>query len=138
MGPGDIVMMVVLVLAGLALIAGGVMALRRRRDWLVASMAVVAIIVGASWLLSLIVGLAARIDPLHVFVPVLATTVGLAVVVFWVIMLTEAATLEEPNSLDKLTWVLILLLANIVGALIYFFARRPHRPAHTQDQARKE
>jgi len=101
-------------------------------------MAVVAIIIGASWLVSLIVAFAGRVDPIHVFVPVLSSTLGLAVFAFWVIMLTEAATLEESNSLDKLTWVLILLLANIVGALIYFFARRPHRPARGQDQAVKE
>ncbi|MFO8034200.1 MAG: PLDc N-terminal domain-containing protein [Candidatus Bipolaricaulota bacterium] len=138
MGAGDVVMLIVLVLAGVALIAGGVTALRRRRDWLVASMAVAAILIGASWLVSLIIGFASRIDPFNVFVPVLTSSLGLAVFAFWVIMLTEAATLEESNSLDKLTWVLIILLANVVGALIYFFARRPHRPARAQDQAVKE
>ncbi len=129
---GDAVMLVVLVVAGVALIAGGVMALQRRRDWLVASMSVVAILVGASWLVSLLVGWASRVDPLAVFVPVFSVSLGLAVFAFWVIMLTEAATLEPSNSLDKLTWVLIILLANIVGALIYFFARRPLRPVRKQ------
>ncbi len=134
MSAGGIAFFVLLVVIGIALIAGGVMALQRRRDWLVASMAVVAILVGASWLVSLLIAWAARVDPLNVFVPVFAAGLGLAAFTFWVIMLTEAATLEEENSLDKLTWVLIILMANIVGALIYFFARRPQRPLQRRDE----
>ncbi len=44
MSTGGIAFLVLLAVIGTALIAGGVMAPQRRRDWLVASMAIVAIL----------------------------------------------------------------------------------------------
>ena len=49
--------------------------------------------------------------------------------VFWIWMLTEAATKEAADSQERLIWVLIVLLSSIIGAAIYFFVRRPQRMA---------
>ncbi len=50
-----------------------------------------------------------------------------AFLVFWLWMLVEAATKEPSQGNDKIVWVLVILFANWIGALIYFFARRPER-----------
>ncbi len=47
--------------------------------------------------------------------------------VFWIWMLVDCATKEPSEGNDKVIWVLVIVLTNWVGALIYFFARRPTR-----------
>lgn len=49
--------------------------------------------------------------------------------VFWVWMLVDCALNEPSEGNDKLVWILIILFANFVGAIIYFIARRPQRKA---------
>jgi hypothetical protein len=49
--------------------------------------------------------------------------------VFWVWMLVECATREPDLGNQKLTWILIILFSHLIGALIYFFVRRPQRLA---------
>ena len=44
---------------------------------------------------------------------------------FWLWMLVDCATKEDPDN--KLVWVLIILLAGGVGAVIYAIVRRPRR-----------
>jgi hypothetical protein len=46
---------------------------------------------------------------------------------FWIWMLVDCVTKESSQGNDKLVWVLILVLTNWIGALIYFFVRRPQR-----------
>ena len=45
---------------------------------------------------------------------------------FWLWMLVECA-LKEPNTIEKLIWVIIIVVTHWLGAVIYFFARRPKR-----------
>ena len=47
--------------------------------------------------------------------------------VFWVWMLIDCALHETPQGNEKLVWILIILFTHFLGALIYFFARRPQR-----------
>ena len=42
-------------------------------------------------------------------------------------MLVEAATKERAESQDRLIWVLVVLIGGPLGALIYYFGRRPAR-----------
>lgn len=46
---------------------------------------------------------------------------------FWIWMLVDCATNEPSHGNDKLIWLIVILLANFVGAAIYFFVRRPQR-----------
>jgi hypothetical protein len=48
--------------------------------------------------------------------------VVLGAFVFWIRMLIEAAT-----GNTRLVWVIIIVFTHIVGALIYYFVRRPQR-----------
>ncbi len=124
--PGIIVLLAVL-LAGIALMAVGVLLLRRRDDWLATGMGVVFSIVGGGWLLALIISWVSRVSPFLTLGSVILAGLGLAAFAFWAIMLAECAVHEESNSLDKLTWVIVILVANIVGAVIYFFTQRTDR-----------
>ena len=46
---------------------------------------------------------------------------------FWLWMLVECVMKEPSEGNDKLIWVLIILLANVIGTMIYFIFRRPKR-----------
>jgi hypothetical protein len=46
---------------------------------------------------------------------------------FWIWMLVECATREPETGNTKIVWILVILLANIVGAAVYFVVRRPKR-----------
>ncbi len=49
---------------------------------------------------------------------------GVAALVFWIWMLIDCMRREPPESLEKLTWALVVLLGNILGALIYYVIRK--------------
>jgi hypothetical protein len=57
----------------------------------------------------------------------LTIAVSIAAIAFWVWMVIDCATKEPSEGNDKIAWLLIILLTNIVGALIYYFVRRPQR-----------
>lgn len=122
-----ILVLVVIIAFGIALIAGGATSLQRRRSVLACTMAVIAIVVGAGWLITVIVAVVARTGAFAELGFVIAGGIFLAALVFWIFMLGECAHLEEKNSLDKLTWVIVILFTNIIGAALYFFLRRPQR-----------
>ena len=46
---------------------------------------------------------------------------------FWIWMLVDCLKHEPPEGNDKMIWVLVIVLTNWIGALIYFFVRRPER-----------
>jgi len=52
--------------------------------------------------------------------------VGLLAFAFWVWMIVDCAKYETEGS-TKIVWVLIIVLANVVGAPLYFFARKTPR-----------
>lgn len=49
---------------------------------------------------------------------------GLAALAFWIWMLVDCMRREPPESLEKLTWALVILLGTIVGALVYYLIRK--------------
>lgn len=52
---------------------------------------------------------------------------GIGGTVFWIWMLVDCAKHEPREGNDRIVWVLVIALTHFVGALIYFFARRPDR-----------
>jgi len=57
----------------------------------------------------------------------LAVVIGIATTVFWIWMLIEAATKEPSEGNDKLIWILLIVFLGFLGAILYFFIRRPQR-----------
>ena len=51
----------------------------------------------------------------------------LAAFAFWIWMLIDCVTNEPSEGNDKIIWILIIVLTHGLGALIYFFVRRPER-----------
>ena len=70
---------------------------------------------------SILVGLL----PLLIILPLLL--VGLALFAFWIWMLVDCAAKEPSQGNDKIIWILIIIFAHWIGALIYFLVRRPER-----------
>jgi len=55
--------------------------------------------------------------------------IGLALTVFWIWMIVDCATNEPSQGNEKVIWLLVVILLSWIGALIYFFVRRPQRKA---------
>jgi hypothetical protein len=55
--------------------------------------------------------------------------IGVAGTVFWIWMIVECATREPNQGNDKIIWILVIIFTHWIGALIYFFVRRPQRIA---------
>ena len=53
--------------------------------------------------------------------------VGLLGTAFWIWMLVDCAKNEPRKGNDRIVWILIITITHLVGALIYYFARRPER-----------
>ena len=47
--------------------------------------------------------------------------------IFWIWMIIDCASNEPSGSNEKLVWLLIIILGHLLGAIIYYFARRPER-----------
>ena len=54
---------------------------------------------------------------------------GVAGTALWIWMLIDCATNEPSTGNDKVVWILIIAIGQIIGALIYYFSRRPWRIA---------
>jgi hypothetical protein len=55
-------------------------------------------------------------------------SVVIASFVFWIMMLIEVCTKEpSENNNDKVIWLLVVIFAHGIGALLYYFIRRPER-----------
>ncbi len=63
--------------------------------------------------------------PLLMFLVILP--VVLLAMVFWIWMLVDCATKEPSAGNDKMIWILIIVFTHWIGALIYYFVRRPER-----------
>jgi len=59
--------------------------------------------------------------------------IGLAAFAFWIAMLLDCARNEPSAGNDKVVWIIIIASTHIIGALIYYFARR--RPRRWAQQA---
>ncbi len=66
---------------------------------------------------------------LSIFALLIILLIGVAGTVFWIWMLVECATKEPAQGNDKIVWILVIVLTHWLGALIYYFFRRPQRIA---------
>ena len=64
--------------------------------------------------------------------------IGLAATLFWVWMLIDCLTNEPSVGNDKLVWALVILFLNGLGALLYYFVRRPQRERDRQNGTRND
>jgi len=62
---------------------------------------------------------------LILLLPLLLFAVIFALLGFWIWMIVDVADNKQLNGNDKLIWVLIVVLCNWIGALIYYLVQRP-------------
>ena len=53
--------------------------------------------------------------------------IGILGTLFWLWMLIDCATKEPSDGNDKLIWIIVIIFTHLLGALVYFFIRRPKR-----------
>ena len=53
--------------------------------------------------------------------------ISIGLFVFWIWMLVEVLTKEPSDGDSKLVWALVVIFLGQLGALLYFFIRRPER-----------
>lgn len=57
----------------------------------------------------------------------LVLLMGIAVTVLWLWMLVDCVGKEPAEGNSRIVWILVIILIPWIGALLYFFARRPKR-----------
>ncbi|MGI2336540.1 MAG: PLDc N-terminal domain-containing protein [Dehalogenimonas sp.] len=124
-----ILVLLILSALGISMTILGYNLMLRHRDWFAKSMSFILALFGVSWLCGIVIAFAYNTDPLFILGVISAGGLGLTILAFWIITLGECAVYEEKNSTDKLTWVIIILATNILGAALYFFTRRQQRIA---------
>lgn len=57
--------------------------------------------------------------------------IGVLAFVFWVWMLIDCLKYESSTGNEKIIWVLVIVLLNGIGAVVYYLIRRPERIKQT-------
>lgn len=60
---------------------------------------------------------------------ILASVAGF---VFWIMMLIDAAQRDFPKPDDKTLWVLVVIFAGVIGAILYYFMVKKKSAQHKQ------
>jgi hypothetical protein len=55
--------------------------------------------------------------------------IGVGGTVFWIIALVDVIKNEPEGGNERLLWILVVALAHWIGAIVYWFVRRPQRIA---------
>jgi hypothetical protein len=53
--------------------------------------------------------------------------IGIGAMVLWVWAIVDCATKEPSEGNDKIIWILVIVFANWIGAILYYAIRRPER-----------
>ena len=122
-----ILALVAMVSAGVALILLGFWSFRRTRNWMLRSLAVLAIVVGVAYFVILAVAILMHREPWMAILTLLAVGAGLAAFIFWAGALADCLLNESNDGWGKLVWVLAIVLTFVVGAAIYYLGQRPRR-----------
>ena len=55
----------------------------------------------------------------------LVVVLALTATVFWIVELVDVARREFPDPNAKIIWLLVVILAHGIGALVYYFVGKP-------------
>ena len=67
--------------------------------------------------------------PVQILLFLLFAGIAIGSTIFWIWMLIDCVMNEPSQGNDKLIWVIIIVFAQLLGALIYFIFRRQKRNA---------
>ncbi|MEK6855286.1 MAG: PLD nuclease N-terminal domain-containing protein [Nanoarchaeota archaeon] len=60
--------------------------------------------------------------PFLVIIILLIVALALLITAFWIWMIIDCAKRNFRNDSEKIVWILVIVLATWIGALIYYFA----------------
>jgi hypothetical protein len=122
-----ILALVAMVSAGVGPILFGVWGFRRTTNRMLQILSVLAIVVGAVFLVMLAVAIGLHREPWTPMLVLVIVGVVVAAVVFWAGALADCLLNEPSDGMGKLVWVLAIVLTFVVGAAIYYLGQRPRR-----------
>ena len=125
---GVFVVVSLIVVVCAALLAGGVLLYKRATDTTIRTIATGAIAAGVTIGITILL-VATEVISGSIAGPALIAELALVSTAFWAIVLVDAATNESKQGNDKIVWVLIILLGNLLGAVLYIGFRRKRRIA---------
>jgi hypothetical protein len=64
---------------------------------------------------------------LAMFVPLIVLGLILLTTAFWIWMLVDCATNQTLEGNGKVVWIIVVVFTHWIGALIYFFVKRPQK-----------
>jgi hypothetical protein len=54
----------------------------------------------------------------------------IAGLVFWIFMIVDVAQRQFPNHDDRVLWILVVVLAGFIGAIVYYFVVKHKDQGH--------
>ncbi len=65
---------------------------------------------------------------LGVFFILAAVALGIFLFIFWIMMIIDCANRKFKNDSDKIVWIIVIVLVQIIGAIIYYFVvKKPNK-----------
>ena len=62
---------------------------------------------------------------LQILAMALGVAAGLAALGFWFWMLIDCLRHENRSGEDRIVWLIVIVATKLIGALVYYFVRRP-------------
>jgi glucose-6-phosphate-specific signal transduction histidine kinase len=125
--------LVLMIAVGIAPIVLGAMWFKRARGFMLRSLSILVIVMGAVFLIILAVAIGIHREPWTPLLVLLITGVVLAAFIFWISVLADCLLNEPNDGWSKVVWVLAIILTFVVGAGIYHLGRRPRRLAQQNE-----
>lgn len=69
-------------------------------------------------------------SPQEIALIVTAVVAAAAALSFWIWTLVDCLLHESAEGSDKIAWTVVIVVLQLLGALLYFFVRRPRRSTH--------
>jgi hypothetical protein len=66
---------------------------------------------------------------MRILFPLMFMGIGIGGLILWIWTLIDCIKNETDENNERLVWVVVIAAAQLIGALIYLIARRPHRKA---------
>lgn len=66
--------------------------------------------------------------PFNLFGNLVELLLGLAALIFWIFMIVDCAQRKFKKKEEKIVWIVVLILSNWVGAIVYYFVVREYNP----------
>jgi uncharacterized membrane protein len=69
--------------------------------------------------------LGGKVGLVELFMILAFLVVSIVTTAFWIWMLVDCATKDQQERRSQITWIIIIALTHFIGAVVYFFVRRP-------------